>query len=119
MIDWSYLKEYRDCVVSLTSPSSLPTKQYCEVMGPVYSSKSTKQIRSEGCYRSRLHISIDRELKRFDSIRDHQDDQHNSLQTYRDLKTDSLRRIRSWIDKEIEQRLEEDDYIAMEDAITK
>lgn len=119
MIDWSYLKEYRDRVVSLTSPSSLPTKQYCEVMGPVHSSKSVKQLRHEGCYRSRLRISIDRELKRFDSIRDHQDDQYNSLQTYRDLKTDSLRRIRSWIDEEIEQRLEEDDYIAMEDAITK
>ena len=119
MIDWSYLKEYRDRVVSLTSPSSLPTKQYCEVMGPVNSSKSAKQIMHEGCYRSHLSRSIDRELNRFDSIRDHQDDQHNSLLTYRDLKTDSLRRIRSWIDEEIEQRLEEDDYIAMEDAITK
>ena len=119
MIDWSYLEEYGDRVVSLTSPSSLPTKQYLEVMGPVQSSKPAKQTIYEGCYRSRLSASIDYELKRFDSIRDHQDDQHNSRQTYRDLKTDSLRRIRSWIDEEIEQRLEEDDYIAMEDAITK
>jgi len=104
--DWSRVKEHKDHVNSLTSPSYLPTSQYSKIMSTLDISKLEFLCRR--CFKSQLRSAIEEELSRFDFIQDHKSDNHHEAQTYRNLKTDSLRRIQQWIADEIEQRLEED-----------
>lgn len=105
--DWSKIKEHKDHVNSLTSPSYLPTSEYSKIMSTLDISKLEFSYRL--CSKSQLRSAIEKELSRFDFIQDHKSDNHHEVQTYRNLKTDSLRRIQQWIADEIEQRLEEDD----------
>lgn len=105
--DWSKIKEHKDHVKSLTSPSCFPTSEYSKIMSMLDIPKPEFLYRM--CFKSQLHRAIESELSRFDFIQDHKSDNHHEVQTYRNLKTDSLRRIQQWIADEIEQRLEEDD----------